>query len=91
MPYENPEDHLNIWEIPMKKRLAESPEDYKDTFSEMKKKLNNKDIGSDSLVSITPDSITINAMKVNYSRENLEKVLDFINDITEGEVKLWQY
>lgn len=72
----------------MKKRLAESPEDYKDTFSEMKKKLNNKDIGSDSLVSITPDSITINAMKVNYSRENLEKVLDFINDITEGEVKL---
>lgn len=72
----------------MKKRLGESPEDYKDTFSEMKEKLNNKDIASDSLVSITPDSITISAMKIDYSRENLEKVLDFINDITEGATKL---
>lgn len=87
-PYENPEDHLNIKELLMKKRLGESPEDYKDTFSEMKEKLNTQDIVTDSLVSITPDSITINAMRVNYSRENLEKVLDFINDMTEGAIKL---
>lgn len=108
MPYENLEDHLNIKEILMKKRLGESPEDYinlydeltkkkhyeespndyKDTFSEMKEKLNNKDSVTDSLVSVTPDVITISTMKINYSRENLNKVLDFINDITEGATKL---
>lgn len=88
MPYEKPEDHLNIWEVLMKKRLEESHEDYKDTFSEMKEKLNTQDRATGSLVGITPDSITINAMKVSYSRENLEKVLDFINDISEGATKL---
>ena len=104
MPDENPEDHLNIrellakkrnedyvsvWKVPMKKHhKEESPSDYKDTFSEMKEKLNNKDNGSDSMVSVTPDIITISAMKINYSRENLNKVLDFINDITDWEAKL---
>lgn len=104
MPYENPEDHLNIhellakkhnedyisvWKVPMKKHhKEESPNDYKDTFSEMKEKLNNKNNESDSMVSVTPDVITISAMKINYSRENLNKVLDFINDITEGATKL---
>jgi hypothetical protein len=88
MPYEKPEDHLNIWEVLMKKRLVEPTEDYTDAFNEMKEKLNNKTSGSDSLVSIAPDSITISAMKINYSRENLEKVLDFINSITDGEAKL---
>lgn len=109
MPYEKPEDHLNIWELLMKKRLGESPEDYvnlydeltnkkhhkeespndyKDTFGEMKEKLNNKDSVTDSMVSVTPDVITIGTMKINYSRENLNKVLDFINDITEGATKL---
>ena len=104
MPDENPEDHLNIrellakkrnedyvsvWKVPMKKHHEkESPSDYKDTFSEMKEKLNNKDNGSDSMVSVTPDIITISAMKIDYSRENLEKVLDFINDITNGVTKL---
>ena len=71
-----------------KHREEESPEDYKDAFDEMKNKLNNKASDSDSLVSITPDSITIGAMKINYSRENLEKVLDFINDISKGTTKL---
>lgn len=54
----------------------------------MKEKLNNKDNGSDSLVNITPDTITIIDIKIDYSRENLEKVLDFINDITNGVIKL---
>ena len=72
----------------MKKRLGESPEDYVNLYDEMKEKLNNKTSDSDSLVSIAPDSITISAMKINYSRENLEKVLDFINSITGGETKL---
>lgn len=104
MPDEKPEDHLNIfellakkrnedytsvWRVPMKKHNEkESPNDYKDTFSEMKEKLNNNDSVTDSLVSVTPDAITISAMKINYSRENLNKVLDFINDITEGATKL---
>lgn len=104
MPYKNTEDHLNIrellakkrnedyvsvWRVPMKKHgEKESPSDYKDTFSEMKEKLNNNDSVTDSLVSVTPDVITISAMKINYSRENLNKVLDFINDITEGATKL---
>lgn len=109
MPYEKPEDHLNIWELLMKKRLGESPEDYvnlydeltkkkhhkeespndyKDTFNEMKEKLNNKTSDSNSLVSITLDTITISTIKIDYSRENLNKVLDFINDITEGATKL---
>lgn len=104
MPDEKPEDHLNIreilakkrnenytsvWRVPMKKHhKEEKPSDYKDTFSEMKEKLNNKDNGSDSLVNITPDTITISAIKIDYSRENLEKVLDFINDITNGVIKL---
>lgn len=72
----------------MKKRLGDSPEDYKDTFSDMKEKLDSKTSDSDYLVGITTDSITISAMKVSYSRENLEKVLDFINGITDGEAKL---
>lgn len=72
----------------MKKRLVESPEDYKDTFNDMKEKLDSKTSCSDYLVGITPNSITISAMKVSYSRENLEKVLDFINDISDGEAKL---
>lgn len=73
----------------MNKRLGEeSPSDYKDTFNKMKEKLDNKDSGSNSLVSITLDTITISAIKIDYSRENLEKVLDFINDITEGVTKL---
>ena len=85
MPYEKPEDHLNIWELLMKKRREEeSPEDYKDTYSELKRKLS----GLEPLIQVSQDGIAISAMKVNYSRENLEKVLDFINDITEGEVKL---
>ena len=88
MPYEKPENHLNIRELLRKKRLIESPEDYKDTFNDMKYKLDNNTDGSDYLVGVTPDSITISAMKVSYSRENLEKVLDFINDITEGVTKL---
>lgn len=66
----------------------ESPNDYNDTFSEMKEKLNNKGGVTDSLVSITPDTISISAIKINYSRENLNKVLNFINDITEGATKL---
>ena len=72
----------------MKKRLVESPEDYKDILSDMKEKLDSKTSDSDYLVGITTDSITISAMKVSYSRENLEKVLDFINGITDGEAKL---
>lgn len=67
-----------------KHREEESPEDYKDTFDSLKRKLGE----IEPLVQVSPDSIIISAMKVNYSRENLEKVLDFINDITEGEVKL---
>lgn len=109
MPDEKPEDHLNIWEILMKKRLGESPKDYvnlydeltkkkhhkeekpsdyKDAFNDMKEKLDNKTSGSDYLVGITTDSINIGAMKVSYSRENLDKILDFINDISDGEAKL---
>lgn len=88
IPDENPEDYLNIREILMKKRLVESHEDYKDTFSDMKEKLDNKTSSSDYLVGITTDSITISAMKVSYSRENLDKILDFINDISDGEAKL---
>lgn len=88
MPYEKPEDHLNIWEVLMKKRLGESPDDYKNLYDELKENLDNKTSGADSLVSIAPDSITISAMNINYSRENLEKVLDFINSITDGEAKL---
>lgn len=72
----------------MKKRLVESPEDYTDTFTKMKDNLSNKTSDSGSLVSLTPDSITISSMKISYSRENLEKVLNFINDITGGETKL---
>lgn len=67
-----------------KRREEESPEDYKDTFDSLKRKLN----GLEPLIQVSPDGITISAMRVNYSRDNLEKVLDFINDITEGEVKL---
>lgn len=82
---ESPEDHLNIWELLMKKRHEEeSPEYYKDTFDSLKRKLG--DI--EPLLEVSPDGITISAMKIDYSRENLEKVLDFINDITEGAVKL---
>lgn len=87
---ESPKDYVNLYDELTKKkhREEEKPSDYKDAFNEMKEKLDSKTSGSDYLVGITPDSITISAMKISYSRENLEKVIDFINSITDGEAKL---
>lgn len=68
----------------MRPHIEESPEDYKNAFDEQKR----KNTEPEPLIKVSPDNITISAMKINYSRENIEKVLDFINDITEGATKL---
>lgn len=68
----------------MRPHIEDSPNDH----LSIKERLNNRNTELEPLVKVSPDNITISAMKINYSRENLEKVLDFINDITEGAVKL---
>lgn len=87
---ESPEDYVNLYDELTKKkhRKEESLTEPMIVFSKSKGKLENPSVNPNALVSITPDSITISAMKISYSRENLEKVIDFINSITDGEAKL---
>ena len=68
----------------MRPHIEDSPNDHPNNGE----RLNNSNAELEPLVSVTPDVITISAIKINYSRENLNKVLDFINDITEGATKL---